>query len=389
MLSVNTRPKISRRYTTAFAIASALLIAGTAFAPALLAEESSDLRHAKSLSRAFRRVAESSTPSVVTLSVKKDVQNVLGLNGDNPFRGGPDSDLLRRFQEELDRNPQRYQQSGVGSGVIIDSSGIILTNHHVVGNADSVVVRLHDGREFEATDIRTDRATDLAILRIEGAKDLKAAKLGDSDQLEIGDWVLAIGTPFDLEFTVSAGIISGKGRALRDMRDRRTTFLQTDAAINPGNSGGPLINLDGEVIGINTAIASRSGGNDGIGFAVPSKLVKWVTKQLIDEGQVQRAYLGVSITEINAEIARRFELQRASGVLVAEVRAGSPAEDAGLKVGDVVTAIAGQKVRTPGELQAIVERMPLGSAQAISIVRDNQPSKVQVTVSALPPATEL
>ncbi|REJ69196.1 MAG: PDZ domain-containing protein [Planctomycetota bacterium] len=364
---------------------------GGALTAGALADDASDLASAKSLSRAFRNVAETTTPSVVTLSVSKNLRNVLGGDGENPFTDRRRSELFRRFQEEMRRNPERFQQNGVGSGVIIDTSGIILTNHHVVQGADRVVVRLHDGREFEATDIRTDEATDLAVLRIEGAENLTAARLGDSDQMDIGDWVIAIGTPFELEFTVSAGIISGKGRSLRDSgeRDRRTTFLQTDAAINPGNSGGPLLNLDGEVIGINTAIASRSGGNDGIGFAVPSNLVRWISRELIAHGEVRRAYLGVSIAEITASIARQFGLERGSGVLVAEVRSGSPAESAGLQVGDVITRIGGTAVRTPGELQRIVERSSTRSTQTLAIVRDDQSQTLRVRLSDLPPPTEL
>lgn len=379
-----------RFFTVALAVIA--IVGSSVFAPPSFAEENSDLQHAKSLSRAFRHVAESSTPSVVTLSVKKNVQNVFGFKGENPFRGGPQEKLFERFQEEFRRNPERFQKSGVGSGVIIDDSGIILTNNHVVGDADTVVVRLHDGREFEATEVITDAATDMAIVRIKDAKDLKAAKLGDSDSLEIGDWVLAIGTPFDLELTVSAGIISGKGRSVRSSRELsslRTTLLQTDAAINPGNSGGPLINLDGEVIGINTAIASRGGGNDGIGFAVPSNLAKWVADQLIDSGRVERAYLGVSIAEITAAVARRFEVERGTGVLVAGVRDGSPAAEAGLREGDVIASIAGRAVRTPGQLQRIVEQLPLGSTQSVAFIREAQTQEVQVKLSALPTANEL
>ncbi len=386
----------SDRKSTLAVAAAILALAAASFvaAPVLAQPETpedvaTDLQHAKSLSRAFRRVAETATPSVVTLSVKRNVRNIFGGNVENPFRGGPNAELFRRFQEEFERNPDRFQQSGVGSGVIIDEKGIILTNNHVVGEADKVVVRLHDGREFEATEVATDPSTDLAVLRIQGADDLKAAKLGNSDNLEIGDWVLAIGTPFDLEMTVSAGIISGKGRSLRAMRDSRTTFLQTDAAINPGNSGGPLLNLDGQVIGINTAIASRSGGNDGIGFAVPSNLAKWVADQLVDTGSVQRAYLGVSITEITAEVARHFGVRRASGVLVAEVREDSPAENAGLKEGDVITSIDGQRVRTPGQLQRIVEQSSLDSRRRVDILRDDEPMEISVKVTALPPAREL
>jgi serine protease Do len=227
-------------------------------------------RQANALSLAFRRAAELATPSVVRIDSHTKAKPVSRssrgrtFRGGNPFEGTPFEDMFRNLPEGFEGFEGRIpQRDGVGSGVIIDPSGIVLTNNHVVDGADTVTVRLSDGREFQATDIKTDPASDIAVLRLKDAKSLPAAKLGDSSQLEIGDWVMAIGNPFNLETTVSAGIISGKGRALTN-RIQRAEFLQTDAAINPGNSGGPLVNLDGEVVGINTAIASNSGGYQGI-----------------------------------------------------------------------------------------------------------------------------
>ena len=198
---------------------------------------------------------------------------------ENPFKGTPFEDFFRDELPGFRGMPRVPQRQGLGSGVIIDPSGIILTNNHVIDGADEVIVELADGREFRANDVRTDPQTDLAVLRIKVDEPLPAAQLGDSAAMDIGDWVLAIGCPFELDLTVSAGIISGKGRALA--AGRRANFLQTDAAINPGNSGGPLVNLDGEVVGINTAIASSTGTYQGVGFAIPSDLAKWVMAQLI------------------------------------------------------------------------------------------------------------
>ncbi|MEX0867025.1 MAG: trypsin-like peptidase domain-containing protein, partial [Pirellulales bacterium] len=269
-----------------------------------------------------------------------------------------------------------------GSGVIIDREGLILTNNHVVAGADEVVVKLLDGREFVATDIRTDPETDLALLRIEGADDLPAAKLGDSDRLSIGDWVIAIGNPFDLESTVSAGIISGKGRDLGKIR--RAKFLQTDAAINPGNSGGPLVNLRGEVIGINTAIASSSGGYQGIGFAVPVNLAKWVIAQLQENGEVRRAYLGVAIGEVNAEIAEQLDVDLRSGVVVGQVYPDTPAAAAGLQENDVIVRFGDQQVRAPGDLQQIVERSTVGETLQVEVVRAGEKQTLDIQLEKLP-----
>ena len=277
---------------------------------------------------------------------------VPGQRGENPFKGTPFEDFFndRGGQQFNFQGPQSVPRStGVGAGVIIDRSGTILTNNHVVDGATEVMVRLADGREFKATDIKTDPKTDLAVLHIKGAGDLPAAVLGDSDALEIGDWVIAVGNPFNQELTVSAGIISGKGRNLQDRK--RTQYLQTDAAINPGNSGGPLVDLDGEVVGINTAIASSSGGFQGVGFAVPINQAKWVVDQLVHGGAVKRAYLGVIVGDIAGDLAEQLGVHRHQGVFVNEVLPDSPAAKAGLQEGDVITEYGGKHVGTPGELQ--------------------------------------
>jgi serine protease Do len=266
--------------------------------------------------------------------------------------------------------------------VIVSADGLILTNNHVVQDADEVLVRLGDGREFKATDIKTDPMSDLAVLRIKDAGMLRSAKLGESDKLAIGDWVIAIGSPFNLEATVSAGIISGKGRGISQIR--RGSLIQTDAAINPGNSGGPLVNLDGEVVGINTAIASRSGGNQGIGFAIPIDRAKWVSRELLEHGAVRRAFLGIRISELLPDEAKRLGRPARSGVHVVMVLPDGPSAIAGLKVDDVIVDFAGIVVRRPRDLQDAVEQKPLESKQEVKVYRDGMITTLQVTLGALP-----
>lgn len=270
----------------------------------------------------------------------------------------------------------------MGSGVIIDPSGIILTNNHVVQGSGKLMVRLNDGREFEATDIKTDPKTDLAIVRIKDAEKLPSVKFGNSDEAEVGDWVLALGDPFGLEGTVTAGIISAKGRALGNTP--RENFIQTDAAINPGNSGGPLVNLDGEVVGINTAIHSRNGGNEGVGFAISSNLAKWVTQQLIHEGTVKRAYLGVAIQPVSQELAKQFGVETRKGAVVADVQPKTPAAEAGLKSGDVIVAYDGKPVNNPQELQLAVEQTPIGNKAELTVMREGKQITLKVTPQEQP-----
>jgi len=341
--------------------------------------------HAKSLSRAFRAAAEASMPSVVTVTSQTKAQQVSGNlkvpQGENPFKGTPFEDY---FKDQVPRGFGQHgpgNRTGMGAGVIIDKAGIILTNNHVVEGATEVTVRLADGREFEGYDIKTDKQSDLAIVHIKGADKLPVATLGDSDQLEIGDWVIAVGNPFSQELTVSAGIISGKGRSLSG--GQRTQYLQTDAAINPGNSGGPLLTLDGEVIGINTAIASSSGGSQGVGFAIPINHAKWVVNQLTKSGTVKRAYMGVQVRDVSGDLAKQLGVHHKDGVLVGEVMPGSPAAEAGLKEGDVITEFAGHHVSRPGELQSLVERTPVDKKEQVKLIRDGSPMTLTVGVKQL------
>jgi len=349
--------------------------------------DKASINEAKTLSRAFRKAAEIASPSVVTISSKTKAQparpraNNSLPKGANPFKGTPFEDFFNGQEFGFDMPQRKPHREGMGSGVIVDKSGIVLTNNHVVEGADDVTVKLEDGREFKAEDIKTDPQTDLAVLRIKGAGTLPAATLGNSDELEIGDWVIAIGNPFGLEHTVSAGIISGKGRELSTSRAK---FLQTDAAINPGNSGGPLVDLNGDVVGINTAIASNNGSFAGIGFTIPSNTVTWVMNQLIKKGTVERAYLGVAIGEVSSELAEKFGAHRGEGVLVSEVFPNSPAAAAGVHEGDIVVKFGDQKIHSPRELQELVERVPMGSKQTMEVLRDGKPMTLSVTAKSLP-----
>jgi len=349
------------------------------------------IEHAKSLSHAFRSAAHSAMPTVVTIETRSAPRRLQqrAPQQENPFEGTPFEEFFKDFEDRGGRQipfnvPQRQlpRREGMGSGVIVDPSGIILTNNHVVSGADEVIVRLSDDREFKATEIKTDEQSDLAVVRIEGAGTLPAARLGDSDVLDIGDWVIAVGNPFGLNLTVSAGIISGKGRELGE--GQRTSFLQTDAAINPGNSGGPLLNLDGEVIGINTAIATETGGYQGVGFAIPSNLASWVMQHLIEHGKVQRAYLGVAIGSLDNGLAEQFGVSPGAGVLVSEVYADSPAAAAGIQPGDIITAFDGHAVHSPRDLQSVVERAGINENHDMSVLRDKKMVSLSVTPEVLP-----
>jgi len=367
---------------------------------------------ARQLSQAFRQAAEQVLPAVVAIRVTPQVasrEKTLHPSADEPgmkrefrFFGNPEDLLkqhpeLKRFFDDMpggfpkglpDMKPKGPQfrmpgprPRGLGSGVIFDSDGLILTNNHVVANGGKVMVKLHDGREFEAQKVFTDPKSDLAVVRIDG-EDLPVAPLGDSDRAQVGDWVLALGEPFGLEGTVTAGIVSAKSRGIGITE--REDFIQTDAAINPGNSGGPLINLDGEVVGINTAISSRTGGYQGIGFAVPVNLAKWVAEQLVSEGKVRRAYLGVAIQPVTYQLSEHLGVPVQGGVLVTDVMDGTPAAEAGLKSGDVIVEFAGKQVRKTLQLQGVVERAKIGRAYPLVVVRDGERKQLSITLREQP-----
>jgi serine protease Do len=367
------------------------------------AKDSNAVHFGKMLSKAFHEAAMKVQPAVVMITNRPAIAKEPARDksfdddsDDSPFgmQGSPFGDIfksnpdLRRYFKEMPSRPgmRPHGVVGAGSGVIVDPSGIILTNNHVVAGDGKVVVRLQDGREFKATNIKTDPKSDIAILRIEGAGKLPAAKIGNSDEVEVGEWVLAVGEPFGLEGTVTAGIVSAKGRGLGIAG--REDFIQTDASINPGNSGGPLVDLDGKVIGINTAISTSSGGNEGVGFAVPINLAKWIGGQLDKYGKVNRAYLGVIIQPVSQSLAEQFDVKVREGVLVTDVQPGSPAEKAGITAGDIILGLGNKKVSSPQELQGIVERTEIGSKQSFEILRDGKRMTVDATVKAMPDKVE-
>jgi serine protease Do len=345
------------------------------------AEPAGDASLAKQLSSTFRAAAKRVLPAVVAIESRSrandggEAAESEPFRGDNPFQGTPFEDFFkdRSLGPQLRMRPPDGHREivGIGSGFIIDPKGIILTNNHVVEGDGTVTVRLNDERVFKATEVKTDPKSDLAIVRIEGANDLVAAKLGDSDQMEVGDWVLALGQPFGLESTVTAGIISATHRDIGI--SAREHYFQTDAAINPGNSGGPLVNLSGEVIGINTAISTQSGGNEGIGFAVPSNLAHWISSQLIENGSVRRAYLGVGIQSMTPQLAQEFGVKPHQGALISRVYPSTPAAKMGLESGDVVTAVDGKAVQSAQDLQFLVEEIGMDRTHEMTVVRQGKP----------------
>jgi Do/DeqQ family serine protease len=274
--------------------------------------------------------------------------------------------------------------TGIGSGVIISADGYIVTNNHVIENSEKVSVTLNDKREFDAKVIGMDHSTDLALLKID-TEGLPFITFGNSDALKVGEWVLAVGNPFNISSTVTAGIVSAKGRSMGIIGDnyRIESFIQTDASVNRGNSGGALVNLKGEMIGINTAILSPTGGNVGISFAIPSSIVEKVVKDLIEFGTVQRALMGVQIQDITAELAKKENLDALTGVYVSEVNENSAAEAAGIKTGDVITEIEGVKVQSPSELQELVGRHRPGDKINVTLKRDGKTKQIEVTLRNL------
>jgi serine protease Do len=255
----------------------------------------------------------------------------------------------------------------VGSGFVISSDGYILTNNHVVDDANQIKIKLSDGKEYDAKVVGRDPKTDLALLKAEGVSGLQSLQLGDSDSLKVGNWVVAIGSPFGLEQTVTAGIVSAKGRVIGS--GPYDNFIQTDASINPGNSGGPLLNTEGEVIGINTAIFSQSGGNVGIGFAIPVNMAKEIVPQLKDKGHVTRGWLGVGIQKVTPELSKSFGLKDEKGALVSQVAKGGPADKGGIETGDVIVEFNGKKVSDSNDLPRMVASIPVGKTVAVKVLR--------------------
>ena len=315
-------------------------------------------------------------PTVVNISTTKLVRSPM----DDFFRGRdfPDffgDDFFRRFFG--DQHPREFRQKSLGSGFIIDKEGYIITNNHVVEKTEQIKVKLSDKKEYDAQVIGTDPKTDLALIKIKAAGSLPVVRLGDSDKLEVGEWVVAIGNPFGLEQTVTTGIISAKGRVIG--AGPYDDFLQTDASINPGNSGGPLFNLKGEVVGINTAIVA---GGQGIGFAIPVNMAKGLLPQL-KKGKVVYGYLGVYIQDITPELAASFGLKEPKGVLVSDVTPDSPAKKAGMNKGDVILEYDGKQVEEKGQLTKMVGRTPIGKKVKLVVLRDKEQKTLWVTIGEL------
>jgi serine protease Do len=327
------------------------------------------------LSDALAEVADVVRPSVVNISTTSTVTMEENPEGDlfnDPF-------FRRFFGDQFGHQKRKYKSAALGSGVIVSESGYILTNNHVVKGADDIKVILSDKREFKGKIVGTDPRTDLAVIKI-NAKDLPAAKLGDSSKLKPGDIVLAVGTPFGLNSTITMGIVSAVGRSnvgIADFED----FIQTDAAINPGNSGGALVNTNGEVVGINTAIFSTSGGYMGVGFAIPSDMAKTVMDSIIKHGKVVRGWLGVSIQDLTPDIAKSLGIKQQTGALVADVVKDSPAEKAGLKRGDVVISLNGKPVEDSTSLRNMVSAAAPGKSVELKIIREGKEQSVAVTLA--------
>jgi serine protease Do len=323
------------------------------------------------LNEEYTKVTEAVVPSVVSVTTTKTVSRQQPVDPFELFFG-------RRFRNQ---DPAQQKVTSLGSGVIVSKEGHIVTNNHVVEGTDEVTVQLSDGRESKARVVGTDAQIDLAVLKID-LPNITPLILGDSDKVKAGQIVLAIGNPFGLEESVSQGIISAKDR--RAINDSSVEFFQTDTAINPGNSGGPLVNIRGEVIGINTAIYSESGGNQGIGFAIPSNVVKRAMTSIIAKGRVIRGYLGVNIQPVTQDIADQFKLENARGALVTDVVPGSPAEKAGIVRGDVVRKVNGNDIKDSVSLVNRISETEIGSSLTLGLVRDGQPKEVTVEVAEQP-----
>lgn len=326
--------------------------------------------------KSFSEIVKAVSPSVVNISTTRTVNTPPTLE-----------DLFEFLPPYGNSQGKKWKEMSMGSGVIVSSDGYLLTNYHVVEQADEIKVTLYNRRTFKATIIGADPKTDLAVIKI-NAKDLPVASWGDSDKLQVGDFVLAIGNPYGLTHTVTMGIISATGRADVGIADYED-FIQTDAAINPGNSGGPLVNIKGEIIGINTAIFSRTGGYQGIGFAVPSNMAKIIKDSLIKEGKVLRGWIGIMVQDLTAELAERFNLKEPFGVIITDVTKQSPAYIAGLKRGDIILEFDGKVLSESAVLRNLVAQSKIGTVATLKIWRNGQSFNIPITVAQLPFETSL
>jgi serine protease Do len=381
-MSFNLKTKV-----TLGAVAAACFVGGAVISGVLdltpwgaaESEPSSDLEALRRIGQGFSQVVEEVSPSVVNVRVSKEVSVPPHPFGESPFDFFGEGPFGRFFEMPEGGD---YLQQGSGSGVIVSADGYILTNNHVISEADEITVVMGDGERYDAEIVGVDPRTDLAVIKVK-ATGLPVAKLGDSDKIKVGEWVLAVGNPFELQNTVTAGIISARGRSNVGLAEYED-FIQTDAAINPGNSGGPLVNLDGEVVGVNTAIATRTGGNMGIGFAIPINMAKQIMGQLIDTGKVTRGWLGVIIQTVTPELKEQFRLESTDGALVADVDENGPAKKAGVRRGDVIVEFQGEKIKEVSHLRNLVAGTEVGTTAEVKVIRDGKPTTLRVKIGELP-----
>jgi serine protease Do len=339
-----------------------------------LVESAAQAVPVKETPASFRQLAKRLMPAVVNISTETVIASAMPTF--------PEGSPAERFNEYFGRDNDGFQRQGsLGSGFVISADGYIVTNNHVIDKADTIMVTFSDGREMQAKLVGRDRDSDLAVLKVTSKTPLAFVPLADSDKAEVGEWVIAIGNPLGFGGSVSAGIISATGRDLNS--GRADNYIQTDAAINQGNSGGPLFNLAGEVVGVNTAIISQSGGSIGLGFSVPSNTVKRISQQLIKEGRVHRPWLGVNVQDADAALIKAYRAKGASGVIITRISDGSPAAKAKLEVGDLILTIDGKPVGSVRELTRTVSEKAVGKAISLSIVRDGRTRDVSVTLAEL------
>lgn len=349
-----------------------------------LAAEDENIQLLEKSARAFSSVVKKAEPAVVNVRVEKKE----GMSPEDQFNPFDDPSFQRFFgpsfkHPSIPQSPEQFKSQAAGSGFLISEDGYILTNNHLIDKADKITVRMDGGQELEAKLVGTDPQSDVALIKISDGRKFSYLPLGDSDKLEVGEWVIAIGSPFGLDSTVTVGVVSAKGRNRMGINEYEN-FIQTDAAINPGNSGGPLLNIYGEVIGINTAIFSRSGGYMGIGFAIPVNMAKTVKSQLLAKGKVTRSWLGVAIQDMSADLARSFKMTQKSGALVTEVSKDSPAERAGIKQGDVIIIYDGKPVVDVADLRNRVAMTPGGTKVDLTLVRNEKQQKLTIQVEEQP-----
>ena len=345
----------------------------------------------------FTELVQQNSPAVVNISTsaqrpggKPDEERELppGFSIPNLPEDSPLNDFFRRFLEDQDpdRPGHMIPHASLGSGFIVSKDGYVISNYHVIKGADEVMVRLSDRRELPAKVVGADRRSDIAVLKVEAAQDLPTLKLGSSEKLRVGEWVLAIGSPFGFDHSVTAGIVSAKGRSLPN--ENYVPFIQTDVAINPGNSGGPLFNLDGEVIGVNSQIYSRTGGFMGLSFAIPIDVVMNVYHQIREKGEVSRGWLGVLIQDVTSELAESFHMTEPHGALVSKVLPEGPAQKAGIEAGDVITKFNGQAIVTSSDLPPLVGATRIDEKIAVEVMRDGRPQDFAITIGKLPAEEE-